>query len=132
MGHKSCPACGYPLPEAVWLNGLSGQKRRLGEIILRAGQRGIHFDILIDMLYGDDPEGGPLHARAVLKTVICRLNKQLVHFGVRIHCRADFWRLYSTNHNARNGSHEIPDHRSIAGVGDPGMRRKPAPATRLH
>ena len=39
---------------------------------------------LIDALWGDDPEGGPLHAEKAVHVYVCRLNKTLRAFGREI------------------------------------------------
>lgn len=89
-----CAHCGYPIPEADWLNELTGQQRRVAEIILHAGQRGVHTDCIVDAIYSDDPNGGALTASNVVAVCAVRINQRLARFGVQVHRQAGLWRVY--------------------------------------
>lgn len=55
---------------------LKGKSRKILDSIVRAGKRGISGEQLVDIVYGDDPNGGPLTAAGCLRVLICHANKR--------------------------------------------------------
>ena len=50
----------------------------------RSGVHGIRSDILFDLIYGADPNGGPDTGQKILAVHICRMNKDMKIFGLRL------------------------------------------------
>lgn len=92
-----CACCGQTLPYN-YPNGLrlTPQLRRCYDIIRRAGQSGIHSDIIFDRMYKDDEDGGPLTATKIISVYVCSLNKKLPPFGQKI--LSDDWGGRRDNH----------------------------------
>jgi hypothetical protein len=85
---SSCSACGQalPLPFDIGIE-LSPRRRELLEIVYRAGRYGIATERVIELLYGNDPNGGPENARKTVHIRVCQLNKLLAPRGWRIYGR---------------------------------------------
>jgi hypothetical protein len=82
---RICQCCGFPLAqdEVAWL--FRGKQRRIFEALARAGNAGLSREQLLDRVYWDDPEGGPLTARGVIAVMICQqMNPKLEPFGLQI------------------------------------------------
>lgn len=60
MTVRLCKCCGHPVPLDDVAATLTGKARKLYEIITAAGRVGITRDRAADLLYADDPHGGPL------------------------------------------------------------------------
>lgn len=59
---------------------LRGHHRRLLQIV-RNAHHGITLPKLVDAVYADDPNGGPLYASTVVQQIIHRVNKRLFVSG---------------------------------------------------
>lgn len=83
---KCCPTCGQTLPPASELNGvvLSKTRKRIYELVRRAGKYGIISDDLFDLVYQDDPNGGPENGKHVVSQHIYYMNRQLAPIGKKI------------------------------------------------
>lgn len=84
-----CPCCGRPDTrtnpiEAIAAITLSGHERRIA--LSLAGNFGhvVAMATLIDAVYGDDPEGGPLTADVIIKVMLVRLRRRLAPFGLAV------------------------------------------------
>jgi hypothetical protein len=78
---RICPACQRPFPPPLIVRGPIRQ--RLIEILLNRPD-GVALSELVDLIYSDDPAGGPLTARNSLNVIAHRANKQLSEQGYRI------------------------------------------------
>jgi hypothetical protein len=54
--------------------------------IKRAGDHGIETDRLLEMVYADREDGGPLSGRKIIHVMICSINKKLRKTGFEIRC----------------------------------------------
>ena len=84
MGDR-CPCCGAPVRVEAWkkaLSVLTPQQRRIAEIV--ASRPGIRMIEVADLVYADDPDGGPEWAEASLAVQTCRANARLAPFGFAI------------------------------------------------
>lgn len=63
----SLPMSGLPI--------LKGKTRKILEYVAKSGKRGINAETLVEMVYDDDRDGGPLYAIESLRVLICRVNK---------------------------------------------------------
>ena len=87
MTDKACPHCGQTLPAlAPFGLYLTRGEQRIFERVARAGPGGVHIRTLIDHVWGDDPNGGPLYAQKSLHVRIWHLNKKLRSKGKEISC----------------------------------------------
>lgn len=55
---------------------LKGKSRKILDSIVRSGKRGINGEQLVGVVYGDDPNGGPLTASNCLRVLIHNANKR--------------------------------------------------------
>ena len=83
-----CDKCGQPLPRDYLFVGsavvqLKGKRRILYDAVVKAGTRGVGKERLMDLLYGDDPNGGPESA-SILSSTIRHVNNVLASTGKRI------------------------------------------------
>src|SRR5208337_976421 len=95
---KTCPHCGQTIPEVPREFAdlkLTPQQSRILARVCKAGKHGISSDILIDWLYADRDDGGPMGASRVLHNQVCRMNRELCKIG---------WQLRAT----RGGAHFEP------------------------
>jgi len=82
---RVCRCCGFPVAneEVAWL--FRGKQRRIFEIIRASGNAGVSREALVERIYIDHPEGGPLSARGVIATMICQqMNPRLAELGLQI------------------------------------------------
>ncbi len=82
---SSCPCCGHPMA----VPNLEAACRDVGPIMARilrvvAQRPGISLAALVDAVYADDPEGGPLTARATLVRRIGQERTRLARHGLRV------------------------------------------------
>ena len=80
-----CPCCGQPVEEVslgslVEAN-LTAVERRVVEVLIEAYPSRISLEHIIDALYVDDPNGGPLWARKNAHVMVHRLRKKLAEVG---------------------------------------------------
>ena len=91
---KVCECCGRPIPE---IDVMSELTRTQGKILLaldKAGRVGVPLRTLVDRIYGDDPNGGPINAISCMRTMRSRMEPVLNKFGMRISSdRGGAWRL---------------------------------------
>ena len=84
----TCPCCGQvcavSVPGAEVVELLGGQQRVVFERLLTASGRMVPRRMLLDEMYGDDPDGGALSAEKVLHLVVHRLRKAVAPHGYRI------------------------------------------------
>lgn len=96
-GAVVCAHCGQAVPARLtWDRDLGilmcgadrlrmGRTRaRLFDAVYRAGSAGVPIERLVDFLYGDDPNGGPLAASNVVQARIWLLNAELKRFAIKI------------------------------------------------
>lgn len=81
-----CPCCGATLASGppTWLVELfilCPAERRLMKVLARRFPWYVDREILIDALYGDRSDGGPLSANNVLSVHLCQLRRALEPFG---------------------------------------------------
>ncbi len=88
MASDICPCCGQVLPDAeiplADRARLSPTERKAFNAIAGAHGAAVSSGALIDVLYGDDAEGGALTAPQVLRAIIMRSNRKLSPLGRRI------------------------------------------------
>lgn len=88
MSDSICPCCGQPRPgyydEIADLARLTKAQRRL--FIVLAERRGsvVSWRDMLNAIYFDDVEGGPLNAKRTVHVIRCYANKKLSTFGLRI------------------------------------------------
>lgn len=81
---KVCECCGHPIPRFNTLRGLTRGQQKLFDALDKAGQRGLSRPALMDAVYGDDPNGGPLFVntlnvqRAKMKDVLAENGLKIV------------------------------------------------------
>ena len=77
-----CHCCGAPLPDLP-VDHLAAQVSPIMAAVIRAVARrpGIGSARLADIVYADDPNGGPDFAVISVRTAICRENKKLAKSG---------------------------------------------------
>lgn len=56
-------------------------ERKIVESLARAYPRAVEKSALIDLLYDDDPQGGPDDPGNVVSTLVCRLRSKLPNYG---------------------------------------------------
>jgi len=82
---KCCPSCGQTLPRKLPIvPEARGIKRRLLDIVHRAGPNGISTDDLFDMIWGNSSDGGPETGTKTLHVHVSVLNKALLKHKLKI------------------------------------------------
>lgn len=80
-----CPTCGQEaaldFPDGLELPPI---RFKIFEAVRRAGPRGITPESLLNVVYGDDPNGGPLQAHKSVQVSIHKMNDKLRGWGLRI------------------------------------------------
>ena len=85
-----CQCCGQSLPRDFLFVGsdiglpVRGKQAQILDAVMKAGTHGIDPDRLFDLLYADDPNGGPDVGNRIVSIHINALNKRLVKVGKRI------------------------------------------------
>lgn len=80
-----CKCCGQTLPEKVALGiKLAPGEQLIVDSVVKAGQHGLHSDRLFNILYGDDPNGGPSTGINTLHVRVWHLNRKLRTVGYTI------------------------------------------------
>lgn len=79
-----CPTCGRNWHKQFGAYKLSHQQNSIFEIVEAAGKRGISSPDLLEKLYADREDGGPLFAKECMYTTINRINKKIARSGKRI------------------------------------------------
>ena len=88
-----CKCCGHPLPSDAVEQGLSPLEIRIYRAVKRAGQAGITVPDLTEIVYNDDPNGGPESTNTIAVMKI-RLNKKLASRKLVIHSTLGRGALY--------------------------------------
>jgi len=60
---------------------LTPREKRIADAVRRSGDGGIFIDDLVDVVYADHPDGGPLTAKTCIYVLIHNANKKLVPKG---------------------------------------------------
>lgn len=87
MTARCCPTCGQELPtglvpvEALAEAVLTTQQEKIVAELIRAYPRSVRTNLLIDALWGADPNGGPEKARYVVHVQISHIRKAIGHHG---------------------------------------------------
>jgi len=92
-----CPCCGQPYPadsgDLVFLDeyrvvGKGSETVRLTttqyKIISAVRRRTLSLEEIINTVYGDRPDGGPLSARNTISVHMVRLNERLAPLGISV------------------------------------------------
>ncbi len=93
VAFSTCPCCGQPAerrPDLV-LDPLpfSPQERRVVDALVTRFGRFVSNDEIVDAIYADDPNGGPLWARHCLSKAVGRIREKLNGSGVVLENRRD-------------------------------------------
>ncbi len=92
---RCCPYCKQTMPLSFKIEAnLPPAWRAMLDIIYRAGEHGISTDRLVNLVYSDDPNGGPDNAVKSIHVRICRMNKRLRPLGWLINGRGDHTGVY--------------------------------------
>jgi hypothetical protein len=86
MVRSVCPVCSRPYPPRLKVNG--PVRQRVVEIVADHPD-GIPIRELCNLVYSDDPNGGPLTAQRSINVIVHRANAQLAAQGYQIRAR---WR----------------------------------------
>lgn len=82
-----CPTCGQSLPdglvpvEALVDAALTTQQMAVIELLIRAYPRSVTMAVIVDSLWGDDPNGGPEDPRNIVHIQLSRIRKMIRHHG---------------------------------------------------
>lgn len=84
-----CPHCGSPVADydSIDLRRLTRLQSRALEALVSGRNRFLAANSLIDQIYADDPNGGPLDSQACLRSVIHKLRPKLRKTGWDIELR---------------------------------------------
>jgi hypothetical protein len=92
---KTCECCGHPVPPYNTLKGLTPAQQRILEVVEKAGQAGISRRDIMDVVYRDDPAGGPASPN-VLNVQKTKMQAVLQSYGLKIASEGghySLWRL---------------------------------------
>ncbi len=78
---KGCPTCGL---NQELLFELTKHQIVIYLLLSRAGAKGLTSKMLLDLIYKNDPEGGPLHAEDSARSNISKMMKILRKHGLTI------------------------------------------------
>lgn len=81
---RVCPCCRRPVPESYYPRALptfGGQQQRIFDIVRQNNSVGINCMRIVDLVYAEDPDGGPLGAQKVIHTQIGHINRKLKAVG---------------------------------------------------
>lgn len=82
-----CPCCNRPMDaayapiESLSEGRLEPQMRAIVSALSKAYPRPVSHSALFDILYGDDPNGGPENPRNVVAVRIWKVRKQIEKYG---------------------------------------------------
>lgn len=90
-GGQKCPCCGSamsvvevdPLAIANILR-FSRMQRKIFNLLVRDIGIALPTERVLDRMYDDDPDGGPIEANRSLLVITCRMRKKLKPFGLTI------------------------------------------------
>lgn len=83
---KICQCCGHPLPEYGVRAVLTNLQLRIFDAVAHAGQAGIPAQRIMDVVYADDPSGGP-ESHNIIAVVRRQMEPQLMAYGLKIKTR---------------------------------------------
>lgn len=82
---QRCKCCGQPLPGSPSVDleaaPLAKLERRIVDALSIAHPRAVTIDALIDQVYFDDADGGPIDARSSVASTVARMRKLLPRYG---------------------------------------------------
>lgn len=89
---STCPCCGQPTPaqldpiKALAYIPMTNQERQLALVLAENLERYVSRALVIDALWGDDPDGGPNNIDNHISVLLWKLrrNKQLAAAGFRL------------------------------------------------
>ena len=81
---KVCEACGHPVNDFEIQLKLTPRQRDMYRALQKAGQRGLLIQELINKVYADEPDGGPMTANNVVQVQKMHMQKKLSAFGLQI------------------------------------------------
>lgn len=94
MSKPICPCCGkaiereiHPAVLGLFVQLPPAERAVFEALCLRMGQW-VKSSILLDALYGDDPEGGPHYAAAILSMHLRRIRARIEPLGLAIDGRS--------------------------------------------
>ncbi len=97
MKIKKCPCCGQVVTDYIWLaNGLftlGAMQRRLVDV-LRKAPDGIPVGRVKELLYSNDPNGGP-ETNNIIAVMAAQINRKMAKHGLRIRSRGGRFAIYS-------------------------------------
>ena len=93
MSIKVCQCCGHPLPPDNVLQALTPLQQRIFLAIKRAGPGGIGSRDIMDIVYANDPTGGP-ESTNIVPVVVKHMRDRLAPHGLAIRGRRGPGALY--------------------------------------
>ncbi|MEY9506948.1 hypothetical protein ABIE87_006506 [Bradyrhizobium diazoefficiens] len=91
-----CECCGHPLPTLEVQLELTPRQRAIFGVLQKAGRAGIPLSLLVERLYSDHPDGGPLSALNGVCVQRQHMQSKLAKFGMTITTskgHGSIWRL---------------------------------------
>lgn len=82
-----CPCCNRPMEaskaplDALAAAPIWGQQRTILDALAEAYPRFVQTSFIIDRLYGDDPNGGPICADNIIANRVVHLRRKLAAYG---------------------------------------------------
>jgi hypothetical protein len=101
---KVCECCGHPLPTWEVQLELTRGQRAIYAALHRAGQAGVPFCLLLDRVYSDRADGGPLTATNSMQVQKNKMQPRLAKFGMKIATTKghdSIWRLEKLSQTER-------------------------------
>jgi hypothetical protein len=96
--HLLCPACGEPFEAdrlAAAMDALTPTQRCIFDAV--RSTNAVNMEQIVDRVWGDDPNGGPLDAKSNISAQIFYANQRLAPFGFRI----------SASHRGRGATYSL-------------------------
>lgn len=83
MARLLCTHCGQPMGDfsGIDVARLTRNEARIVEALVQANHRLTSIEVLIEKVWGDCPDGGPLSADLGIRTHICHARKKLEKAG---------------------------------------------------
>ena len=83
MAKLLCTHCGQPMGDfsGIDVARLTRNEARIVEALVQANHRLTSIEVLIEKVWGDCPDGGPLSADRGIRTHICHARKKLEKAG---------------------------------------------------
>ncbi len=81
-----CKCCGQTLPGALEFGGVhfSPMQKKIVDRVHKAGKGGVTLAMLVNHVYADDPDGGPIHAERSVHVQLCIVNRKLAPANRRV------------------------------------------------